>query len=297
VLPAPFALAQGAPTVAVSIVPPPEAVPPLQGTVTFPFNVVVYCPPAAMLPPGLRVDYAVTRIPSWATVTVSPTSDTIDPLQCQPPPAGSQAIRHGTLTVSATADAPAFTPDVVELEARVTMPTGEQGRGRASAPVIAGFFSILDATPLDAAKRAAPGQSVAFPVRVINFGNANTRVSFDLQSAGEGARVVLPADVTLQSRQSGGSQFASDVLVGASRLPGAVGDIPIIVHYKSHYALDPHLQGDSGTFALLLRGGGADPEPVEASSADPPSSLRQLPLSPLAAIVAGIGAALLRRRA
>lgn len=243
----------------------PEAVKPLQGSQTFTGQVTLTADYSGISGPvGIPVTYAVPNKPAWATVVISPQSDVFAP------PAGGvpggafyTSTKTITITVAASDQAPAFSPQTLEITGTTTATpgAGQPITGRGTTTVEAAYFSIIDVNLQEAIRVDRPQTAISFPVKVTNLGNANTKVTFDL---GEGSTVgeaenalkpVLPNPITLQSKQAGGSAISSDVLltVQTPYKNGYMNEVGVI-NYKvtSAYALNPALRGDESQLSVLI---------------------------------------------
>ena len=255
----PTAEAQTSAQVVVSITPNTERVKPLQGPIAFSGTAQFtadYSAGANII--GIPVTYTVSQKPAWATVLVSPATDIF------PGPSATGAATPGayttsrtfTITVTASDQAPAFTAEQIEITATTT-PTqgGKAAIGKAQVPIVADFYSILDLQLAKAITLERPQTPVDFPVKITNFGNANTKVTFEVTQITEGFDYTLPIPVTLQSKQAGGSQISADVLltVQTPYKNGYMNEVGT-ANYKvtSAYALDPKLRGDESVVSVLI---------------------------------------------
>lgn len=236
----------------------PDNVKPLQGPVTFGGTVTLtadYTGVTGVI--GIPVTYSVTKQPAWANVLVSPATD-VFPSPTNPSPGSSYtSAKQITVTVTASDQAPAFQADQIEITATTTPSTqGKQAVGKGNVPITATYFSIIDVQLTEAIKVERPQTPVIFPVKVTNFGNANTKVTFDI---GEGTsaslQVPIPNPITLQSKQAGGNQISSDVqlTVQTPYKNGYMNEVGI-VNYKltSAYALDTKVKGDESSVSVLV---------------------------------------------
>jgi hypothetical protein len=254
----PTASAQQNGSVTVQLNPPTESVKPLQAPISFTGRVIFtadYGVAAGLI--GIPVTYTVTKQPAWATVLVSPAT-AVFPAPAPGTDAAYSAERPITITVTATDQAPAFQADTIEITA-VTQAGSSAGKsftGKGNVPITAAYFSILDVQLAEAIKVERPQTPVIFPVKIQNFGNANTKVSFEI---GEGTspalQVPVPNPVTLQSKQAGGNAISADVplTIQTPYKNGYMNEVGI-VNYKitSAYALDTKLKGDESTVSVLV---------------------------------------------
>ncbi|HET6404171.1 MAG TPA: hypothetical protein VFH78_05950 [Candidatus Thermoplasmatota archaeon] len=236
----------------------PENVKPLQGPVSFTGTVTFigdYSGLTGVV--GIPVTYSVSKAPAWASVLISPANDVFPaPSNAQPGTSYSQS-KTITITVTASDQAPAFTPDTIEITA-TTQGAGAGGRsfsGKGNVPITATYFSIIDVQLAEAIKLERPQTPVNFPVKVSNFGNANTKVSFEVVDISPGLEYTLPIPVVLQSRQAGGSQISADIqlTIQTPYKNGYMNEVGT-ANYRvtSAYALDPKLTGDTSTVSLLI---------------------------------------------
>jgi hypothetical protein len=221
----------------------------------------------------------VASQPAWATIVVSPASFVVDPTSCD---ASGYTRVTGTLHATATQDAPAFTPSDIVLVA--TLDGVKNASASARAPIEASYFSILDVQASEATALVAPGEKHGFALKISNFGNDDTRASFELVNASDDAfRVELPPPATLGSKQKGASVIELDTSVKVTApegnfLTNRVGTVTVRV--VSADAAKPELRGDSATVSFVL-----------TAHATPPGAARKLsPGPPLTGWLAAAGA-------
>lgn len=220
------------------------------------------------------VRYLVEDAPAWATVVVSPASDVAHLDQCEQ----GRVTREGQIIVTATDQAPAFIPTPIRISAIVGTSTREQ-KGQGVVNVSAGYFPILDVQLDEAIAVIAPGASHEFEVTLTNLGNGDTRVTPTLVQGADGITLDMPPQITLESRQAGGSRTTGRMIfsVRAADANGLVNRADTItVRLDGAYALDDAKGVDSSTVSFLVttRTGGAN------------EGHRTLPLGSLAAGVA-----------
>lgn len=253
----PTAAAQQSGSITVQLNAPSEVVKPLQAPIQFSGKVTFtadYGVAAGLI--GVPVSYTVTKQPAWATVLVSPATD-IFPAPTAGANAAYTAERPITVTVTASDQAPAFQADTIEITATTTAPApGKSFTGKSSVPLTAGYFSILDIQLAEAIKVERPQMPVIFPVKIQNFGNANTKVTFEIGPGTSTAlQVPVPGSVTLQSKQAGGNAISADVplTIQTPYKNGYMNEVGI-VNYKitSAYALDPKIKGDESSVSVLV---------------------------------------------
>lgn len=247
---APAALAQvpGVPLVALTVEDPPM-VRPLQGPVTANVTLRVSCALAAD-PPGAPVAYKVESAPPWATTTLSPATDVVDPASCE----GGYATRTAVLGLAASDQAPAFRATPVRVSATVGS-SGRQQTATAEANVTADYFSILDVVAVETSKSVAPGAEVAFPVRLTNLGNARTRVHVELENATEGIAVARIGPLELGSKQQGDLDTTAEatVRVRAHDADGIVNRADAFtLLIRAEHAMEPARQGDTARLSFVV---------------------------------------------
>lgn len=267
----PTASAQQNTVVTLTVNPPSESVKPLQGAINFGGTVsVTFDNTGQTNIVGIPVTYQVTKQPAWAQVVVSPASDVIIVAANPTSPQASTGTKTFTVSVTASDQAPAFQPDTVEITATATpgSPNAKGGSAKASVPVTAAYFSILDAQLAETIKIERPQTAVIFPLKLTNFGNANTKVSFTVQDKAENLNVPVPIPIVLQSKQAGGNQISSEVplTVQTPYKNGYMNEVGVVTYkITSAYALDPKLAGDSTQVSVVVTTKGfyvPGPEPI-----------------------------------
>jgi hypothetical protein len=244
-------------SIVVSMNSPTEQVKPLQGALTFSGTVTLTADYSGVANPiGIPVTYTVSNKPAWAQVLVSPASD-VFPAPGAPGGVSYSQARTISVTVTASGDAPAFQAETIEITATPS-PSNPQATitpGKGQVGIQAGYYSIIDVQLAEAIKVERPQSAVAFPLKITNFGNANTKVNFELISAAEGFQTVIPNPVTLQSKQAGGNQISADIplTIQTPYKNGYMNEVGVI-NYKltSSYALDPKLKGDESPVSVLI---------------------------------------------
>lgn len=291
---APSALAQ---STTITMRPPSDPIVPLGPAVQLPITVETDCPPEAAAQ-GVSVSYVVSRQPAWAQVTISPSSDHKDYASC----AGGRATFRAIASVTATHDAPAFSPESLEVTVR-TMGSalGGSASGRTNVPITAAFFSIIDAQAALTQRAVSPREIVTFPITFTNLGNGNTKITFDASERDEGVYPAVPPPLYLQSKQSGAAENAQVVNLQAYRLSTATGITQFTLRYQAAYALDGALKGDEGaiTFRLAPRSGASEETPTDAAPEEAPSPLANFvpgPSLPIALVPLGVAALVFRGR-
>lgn len=261
---------------------------PLGDPVEIPLTVRVSCDPS-IAAGKITILYELTRFPPWGRFTLTPSEDE----------AHVSACRDGVVTFEtrlvalATSDAPAFAPEELEVTATAHVPLREPARATLALPFTAGYFSIIDVNAERSQISVAPGSFATFRLRVTNFGNAATRLSFEVD-AERGLRVQIPPPIVLGSRQAGSNDIAQDALLVAHRVDEGTRLQALQVRWHAAYALDARLAGEGGQMSLLVLPGRAD-----TIAAAPPQELieARVPGAGAALAAAGaIAAALARRR-
>jgi hypothetical protein len=205
---------------------------------------------------GVPVKYTVSKQPAWATVIVSPATDIIPPPSSPSPGTAYTATRSFTVFITTTDQAPAFTPDTVEITVDTTSsPGGKALQGKTSFPIAADYFSVIDASLQEAVKVDRPQTPVVFPLKITNFGNAQTKVTITPADHDPALQVAIPQPVILQSKQAGGSVISADVPL-TIQTPYHNGYLNVVgqANYKitSAYALDSKIVGDSSAVSVVL---------------------------------------------
>ncbi len=251
----PTAEAQGSASIIVKLSPASGDLKPLQGFVTVAGQATYTADPTARSSViGVPIQYTVKNAPSWASVTITPQSDVIAP-PSTPGQSESTTVSF-TVIISASDQAPAFSPSTLEIQAIATKPAaGAAATGVGSVPIQAGFFSIIDVQLAESIKVDRPQTPVIFPLTITNFGNANTKVSFEVLQKTESLEVPVPVPVTLQSKQAGGNIITATVplTIQTPYKNGYMNEVGV-VNYKitSAYALDPKLKGDETVVSVLV---------------------------------------------
>ena len=285
----PLAGAQPLPpaSITVRVQPPTDPIQPLLAAVPIPFEVEVTCD-ASLMVDGMDVRYSITRLPPWATATLSPATDHAGSDLCQ----SGRVLFHGTALVGTSDAAPAFAPDAMEITATAFTSTHASNPGRASFPVTAGYFSIVEAQPMTSSVAVGPNEMAVVPVKLTNLGNGNTKVVFDVVTDASDLAVELPAPVILQSRQSGGTVTAADLAIPVHRSDHVNAQTETFtLRWRASYALDGRITGDSGSLTFSVTpGDGKDPASL-------PPGLRTVPTPTFLLVAAAVLAvALVKRR-
>lgn len=249
VLLAPVALAQAPPVELATLEIRPLSAPiaPLEDVLSTTMTLRASC--ALAEPTGIPVALAVTS-PAWTTALVSPATIVLPLDACQ----DGWAEGEATLTVSATDQAPAFTPAALVVEA--VAGEGERtARASDAIDVTASYFSILDAQIATSLLHVAPGGAADASVKLTNFGNGLTRVAFSMAQAPPTLEVALPEPIVLQSKQEGGNAISADVPI-VVRAPPEEGVVnrqeTVSIRVSAAYAEDGAFQGDQSTISWVV---------------------------------------------
>lgn len=255
-----------------------------------PITLIVGCD-AGRVAPATSVTFSVVRVPAWADVEIVPSVAEAEAQLC---PSSFLEFR-AELVARATHDAPAFTPELVEVEALVTQPMREPLRTTTGAPLSAGFFSILDVKP-ESAVVAIPAEGGGeLEVVFTNFGNADTRVEVEVTPLAPGVVVEDPAPFVLQSRHTGGTAIAKTVRLEIERTQDVGEPIPVKLSWRSHYVFERAIGGDAGELSFVVtREAGAALD--AASFADEiPARVPMPPVGAVLALALALALALRRR--
>lgn len=210
----------------------------------------------------ILIAYRVTKQPTWAAVLVSPAIDGAPVESCE----AGYVTRTGTLTVTASDQAPAFLPTQIEIEA-VAGPPDRAQRAVESVGLSAKYFPVMDVQLAESIATVAPGKSHTFVVKVSNFGNAATRIESTILSADEGLTVQPPAPIILESKQAGGSRVSEDIhfVVSTREESGLVNRVgAITARIVGSYATDDSQGSDESSVSFLVTsrtGGEKSPDP------------------------------------
>ncbi|HVL87997.1 MAG TPA: hypothetical protein VM681_08360 [Candidatus Thermoplasmatota archaeon] len=203
-----------------------------------------------------KISLTVETNQAWTIVTISPSN--LFPVVTPSTNAGTDSgskTEKAELFVVTTADAPAFTPGNIKVKANADR-NGCLGSssGEAETTVQADFFSIIDATTPTTIQKSGPQQQVVFPMTVTNYGNANTKIFFDVLSQPEGWQVVPPSEVILEARQQGGKATTktANMVVQTPWRNGYLNEVgAVTMRMTSNYALDTKVPGDRATISSL----------------------------------------------
>lgn len=233
----------------IEVAPFEELVRPLQGPTTTAFTARASCL-LAEESQTVRVSFALVSAPDWASVVAAPSTDERNVATCEQ----GYAEFEGTLTVTASDQAPGFTPMPIEIE-MAAGPDDRRQTARAVVNVSASYFAILDLQLPESQAVIAPGGSHEFTMKLTNFGNAITRVETTLAELPDRLTVTLPPPTTLESKQQGGAQISADVpvRVDAPEEDGFVNRVvSFSVRLTSAYATDDSFHGDDSTASFLV---------------------------------------------
>ncbi|HWG92340.1 MAG TPA: hypothetical protein VNZ52_15945, partial [Candidatus Thermoplasmatota archaeon] len=163
---------------------------------------------------NIEVKLTVSKQPSWAQVALAPASLLFTPkgTACQQQQITDQLPFKAF--VFASADAPAFKSEALEFKADLVGQSGLKASSTVGQVFIkAGFYSILEARVDNPIQLARPQETVQIPIVITNFGNAPTKVSFNVDSSNKERLVpsqITP--VTVQSRVDGAANSQTVVL-------------------------------------------------------------------------------------
>ena len=231
----------------------------LAGTVTL--TAEAFGPAPSMT--GITVSLTAKEAPPWATVVINPPQVVMTFAADTDSPAGAATAsdtKEFDVLVSASDLAPAFQEGTIVIEAvsSAVDPTLERGTASARASVRASYFSIIDVALPESIRVDRPQTPVSFPISVTNLGNGPTKVSFELLTQpvdGDKMQVSPPQSLTLEARQTGGSQITKEaVLQVQTPFKNGYMNEPrsIVLKVTSHYATDTQLQGASETVTMLV---------------------------------------------
>lgn len=204
-----------------------------------------------------RITLSVAEAPSWAVVTISPSTILI-PIQSPSGPSNTiQATQQTAIVyVATTADAPAFTPANLKIkaDAAANQPIAAT-TGDVQSLVQADFFSVIDVQVAQPIRIVRPQTAVEFPITVSNFGNGNSKVAFELVGEPSGGlQVPIPQPITLEARQTGGKLTQQTVGFNI-QTPFKNGymnqDGLVTVKLKAAYALNSQVKGEEVQFSVL----------------------------------------------
>lgn len=178
---------------------PAERLAPGGAPVRLPVTLVVACHGNGTLP-SATAHFRVLDKPAWADAAFEPADVEVPATAC-----GEGASRvPAVLAVNVTTEAPAFRPTPLRFEASLAL--GEHAHSVTQEVALeAGYHHALRAE-LDLEEAVGEPQSVlVFPLRIINDGNAMTRVGFEVVDKPADFMFVMPQPLVLQSRQQGGA--------------------------------------------------------------------------------------------
>lgn len=240
------------PSIVLTITPPDSPIKPLSGVRTI--NVGgTFTATAGVSVTQVQINYKIDSSPPWAAVSVSPSTVFANVLGS---PGQSVTVQiPTTILVSTTADAPAFTPAEIKLTA-TSLPSGDIAGATTTETTLveADFFSIIDAAAATTIQIARPQTQVAYPITVTNFGNADTKVFFEIASKPEGWQVQEPIPITLEAKQQGGKQTTQTVNLNilTPYHNGYLNEVgAITMKITSNYALDSKQKGDTTQVSVL----------------------------------------------
>jgi len=88
------------------------------------------------------------------------------------------------------------------VTAKPSQAQAQSGTAKQTVPIQASYFSIIDLLLAEQVKIERPQTTTTFPLKVTNFGNANTKVSFEIIDPPQtgNIKVLAPSPVQLQSK-------------------------------------------------------------------------------------------------
>ncbi|HVL48204.1 MAG TPA: hypothetical protein VM889_06580 [Candidatus Thermoplasmatota archaeon] len=201
-----------------------------------------------------QVNLKVTDAPSWVVAEVNPSTIQIQSGGICVPTCHASATAN--VLVRTLASAPAFTPGSIVISA-TALPNGLVAGSAADASftVVADYFALTQVRAPDAVE-VPRGGFVREHLTVMNGGNADTRLRFELVEAPEGVRVSLPNAVVLESTQRGGKVTQMELpfkIEASATSPG--GRVTFLVN--ATYALDDTIRGDSLRVSFTVEPGNA----------------------------------------
>jgi len=233
-----------------------EAVP-NGATATATFTMTVPCTVLITAGGSANYEFAATTVPPWALVTLAAPTGTLEPAACNE----GTFTMTSAVTATATTMGPAFMPGDVTITGTVSGEQGDPVSAADTKPLTAGFFSRLVATAGNSALSAKPGEALEFAFTIRNEGNADTALTFTVDSADAGLQIDAPGDDAVGTLAKGGTNTVNiAVPVDA---PSAAGTYSFAIAYAGALATDATMAGDSGsvTFAIEVQApadGGGD---------------------------------------
>lgn len=241
-------------TTQITVTPYDQPIKPLSGFAAIPIS-VQYCFTAGVGTVPTAVALTVAESPPWAVASISPGTLYLQVVTAGADTAQKCVTGQARMLVSTTADAPAFTP----ANLRVSAAAAQNGdlkpsTGADQTQIQADFFSIIDASAAQTIAIARPQTQVTYPITVTNFGNANTKLFFEITSKPEGWQVQEPIPITLEARQQGGKQTSSTVNLNilTPYRNGYLNEVgAVTMKVTSNYALDTKKPGDATQVSVL----------------------------------------------
>lgn len=245
----------------VSATPPSQPIRPLSTPAVIPVEITYTYQPQSQALLATQINLEVVDRPSWAIATISPET-VFAPIQQGGTGTDSsrQSTVSTTLVVQTTADAPAFQQGNIRIQANAQQNQGlAASSGTTTVPIVADFFSILDAGIPQTVRIARPQESIDVPITITNLGNADTTVFINRQGEnpqpGAGVLFTSPSPRTVPSKQQGSQDNTLDVPVslqapyqnGYINQPGVLN-----LQITSNYALDTQEQGMTTQVAMLI---------------------------------------------
>jgi hypothetical protein len=204
------------------------------------------------------IELEIINQPPWVQATISPSTVYIPVSQTEANQNVQTKTAQAFLLVSTTPDAPAFTQGNLEVAA-YARPNGnlQSSEARNAIPLQVDYFALLG-VQAPAEVRLQPGRAESVPLTLTNFGNAATRVAFEVAEVPEGVKVTPPNAAVLESRQQGGEDNQATLTWRFEGKGGFdEGDAVLVLHPA--YALDPHIQGEDVRVVVhVARASGGD---------------------------------------
>lgn len=195
-----------------------------------------------------------TDAPSWADVTLSPSSITGQ--------YNAEGNTHPfTVNVALTQRAPAFQSTSLEIDGSATFGQQNMNVAPTQVTVTPGYFNLYNVRLDSSIGQGGPQDTVQFAITIDNFSNGETRFDFRLgeDSVPEGFQAVTPDPLVLQSEATGGERTRDTVNfeVYTPFHNGYVNTIAAIqLHVESSYAPDTTIPGTTSTISTLTEARG-----------------------------------------
>lgn len=195
--------------------------------------------------------------PGWANVIVSPGTQSGTYQQ------GETITLEFQVDVALTQDAPALTPDKVELTTDVTT-TSQQSVTPSSTEItiVPDYYNLYNVALQKKIGQGGPQESVDYPIQIDNFSNGDTRFTFSLVDSDNvpaGFNPTTPDPTVLRSPATGGEETSTQVTfsVYTPYQNGYVNEIGAIqLQIDSAYAQDTSKEGVASTISTLTQARG-----------------------------------------